>query len=87
MATFCPDGLCIAELGRGEEKRVSNWVVVPPVARGSLGLYLCLRDSPDNTVSALANDILNVVLLAYIEGDLAGAGRIGGLSSRHLDKS
>ena len=42
------------------------------------------RHLPDDTVGTLADDILNVILLADIEGDLAGVGRVvGGLSARH----
>lgn len=42
-------------------------------------------DSPDNSIGALADDILDVVLLADIEGDLAGPGRVGRLGSRHVE--
>lgn len=34
------------------------------------------RDVPDDTVCALTNNILNIVLLAHIEGDLAGSTRV-----------
>lgn len=83
MATFCPDGLCIAELGRGERKGQQFESFYPRV-RGS---EFASQDLPDNTISSLADDILNVVLLAHIEGDLARAGWVGGLSSRHFDGS
>lgn len=76
MATFWPEGLCIAELGGG---RVSDQRSFFKVTRAS--------DSPDNSIGALADDILNVVLLAHIEGDLAGASRVGRLSSRHSERA
>lgn len=38
---------------------------------------------PDHTVGTLANNILNVILLAHVERDLTGARRVGGLGSRH----
>lgn len=42
-----------------------------------------LPNLPDHTVGTLADDILNVILLAHVEGDLAGARRVRGLRSRH----
>lgn len=40
--------------------------------------------SPDNSVGTFTNNILDIVLLADIEGDLAGVGRsIRGLSPGH----
>jgi hypothetical protein len=38
---------------------------------------------PDYTVCSLTNDVLDVILLAHIEGDLAGARGVRGLGSRH----
>lgn len=39
--------------------------------------------SPDHTVRALTDDILDVILLADVERDLARSRRVRGLSSRH----
>ena len=63
------------------------------VYRGAVELYQQRRpcktklrreaDSPDNTVCSLADDILNIILLAHVKGDLAGARRVRRLGSRH----
>lgn len=42
-----------------------------------------LRNLPDHTVGALAHNILDVILLAHVERDLAGSRRVGRLRSRH----
>ena len=40
-------------------------------------------DIPDHTVGTLADNILNVILLAHVEGDLAGVGPAGLVRARH----
>lgn len=40
-------------------------------------------DIPDNTIGTLAHYILDIVLLAHVEGYLAGARGVGRLCSRH----
>jgi hypothetical protein len=53
-------------------------------AKSVRGSTQSLSDIPDNTIGALADDILNVVLLADIERDLARSRRIRGVLSRHV---
>jgi len=55
MATFCPEGLCRAELES---------------VRQVMGTY-CRIDLPNDAVSAFADDILNVVLIRNIERNLS----------------
>lgn len=38
---------------------------------------------PDNTIGALTNNILNIILLAHVERDLAGPRSVRGVRSRH----
>lgn len=72
MATFWPEGLCMAELG----KMVShdNQCTTPDKA----------PDSPDDTIGTFADDVLNVILLADVERDLAGTRRVRSLGPRHI---
>ena len=41
------------------------------------------RNIPDDTVSAFTDHILNIVLLAHVERDLAGPRSVRGVRSRH----
>lgn len=88
MATFCPEGLCIAELkGRRSFSHRSHTVHIASQCRKRV-CFLPVRNErslPDNAVGALADDILDVILLADIEGDLAGTRRVGRLRARHDD--
>ena len=43
-----------------------------------------VKSRADNTVCALANNILDVILLADVEGDLAGSGLRRGARRRHV---
>lgn len=46
-------------------------------------------DSPNDSICTFAHDVLNVVLLTDIKGDLTGASRIRGVRARHdaLDRT
>src|SRR5688572_4479414 len=59
IATFWPDGLWTAELRE-----------VSLDTGGSTATNVA--NLPDNAIGAFANDILNIILLADIEGNLAG---------------
>lgn len=41
------------------------------------------KNIPDDTVCTLTNNILNIILLAHIERDLAGPRSVRGVRSRH----
>lgn len=62
IATFCPDGLWSAEL----------WVQCQHHNNSNPR-----RSIPNYSISSLANNVLNIILLADIEGDLPRPRRVG----------
>lgn len=91
MATFWPDGLWTAELGRqtGVSKRRGE---LSAGARSKeserdkeRGVGEGRKSSPNDTIGAFANNVLNIILLADIEGNLARRRRvIGGIRAGHV---
>jgi hypothetical protein len=51
---------------------------------GNLLSRRLVKSGADDTVCALANNILDVILLADVEGDLAGSGLRRGARRRHV---
>jgi hypothetical protein len=41
------------------------------------------KNIPDDTIGAFTNHILDIILLAHVEGDLAGPRSVRGVRSRH----
>ena len=77
MATFWPEGLCMAELAT--RKSECQQMRAPP-SQGSSA------HSPYDPVSTLTDYILDIVLLADVEGDLAGGrSAVGRVLARHGD--
>ena len=70
IATFCPEGLCRAEL--------------ECVSGSATGPHRRI-DLPNDAVSAFADDILNVVLIRNIEGNLSRTSRRRWLRLNHYD--
>jgi hypothetical protein len=56
IATFCPEGLWMAELSNGQR---------------TFAFRYDMCTIPDYSIRAFTDDILNVILLRYIEGDLS----------------
>jgi hypothetical protein len=70
--------------GRLVNRRAGRARLAIPPQRSRTHIKNEKQGLPDDTVGTLTDDILNVILLADIEGDLAGVGRVvGGLSARH----
>lgn len=72
IATFCPEGLCKAELQREIELAHLHFLQVPWSASiREIARVTKWGSIPDNTISSFSYNILDIILLADIERDLS----------------